>query len=748
MSLTQKHRIELEEGSGIRPDVIEARGYRSIDRVHPNSPSAGGPMDEGPWLRRMNFSRAATDPDNGTLWPILWIPTFNPKGTWSQSGQIKPNRPVKKNDGREIKYVNPAGKAVQLDVHPWHKDKATDPTVPMWVVEGVKKADCLTSHLTDGSMVVAIPGVYSWRSRTQTLGDWEDIVIRGREVVICFDSDARHNRMVSEAMRRFGDWLRGKGASKVTYALPPEVWQGQPVKGVDDLIVAGGALENLEYAKRPPLIIDVMFSDRGLAEKAAEELFRNRFCWTPSSGWMEYSGGLWSETDDAHVREVLGQWLADKCAQALRDRGNNKTSSDDVKGWQTTLQYGKVRAVVEVLKGMLLEDLADFDANPDLLNCPNGVVDLRSGKLLPHDPLYNMTKCTSVPYVEGCVHPDWEKALQAVPDDVKEWFHLRMGQAITGRRLHTDQAVFLHADGNNGKSTVLDLTTKCVGDYATSISEAALLAAGKDAGRASATPELMAFRGARYAFIEETPEAGRLSSARLKRLNGTRVITARPLYKDVVSFVATHTLFVSTNYRPMVDQGDHGTWRRLLLMTFPYTYVPEFEADGRTPRQLNPETERVMDPEFRDRVTADPEVQKAVLAWMVEGARKSYDGLGEVPTRIMEDSTGWRQVSDPVLRFTEQHVKFERGYAVSAMELFTLFNEMLTTEGHQPWSIVKFSARFVRTESALKGMVETRKVRPQSIDERLSTRTGIDVSKPIAIYLNVRFAQDEKASAI
>ena len=36
-----------------------------------------------------------------------------------------------------------------------------------------------------------------------------------------------------------------------------------------------------------------------------------------------------------------------------------------------------------------------FDADPWLLNCPNGTVDLRTGKVKPHDPADYITKITA-----------------------------------------------------------------------------------------------------------------------------------------------------------------------------------------------------------------------------------------------------------------------------------------------------------------------------------------------------------------
>ena len=71
--------------------------------------------------------------------------------------------------------------------------------------------------------------------------------------------------------------------------------------------------------------------------------------------------------------------------------------------------------------------------------------------------------------------------------------------------------------------------------------------------------ELMTLRGARFALIEETPEARHLSVKRLKDTVGTPTMTARLIGKNNVTWEATHSLFLTTNYTPRVDETDHGT---------------------------------------------------------------------------------------------------------------------------------------------------------------------------------------------
>jgi putative DNA primase/helicase len=122
--------------------------------------------------------------------PGLFIPMYGPTGE-HVTAQWKPALPWANGDGKPQRYASPSGTTNRLDVHPSRVKELAATAVRLWVTEGGKKADSLASR---GEVVVAITGVFNWRSRLGTLGDWEDVPLKGREVVVCFDADARGNR--------------------------------------------------------------------------------------------------------------------------------------------------------------------------------------------------------------------------------------------------------------------------------------------------------------------------------------------------------------------------------------------------------------------------------------------------------------------------------------------------------------------------------------------------------------------------
>jgi P4 family phage/plasmid primase-like protien len=308
--------------------------------------------------------------------------------------------------------------------------------------------------------------------------------------------------------------------------------------------------------------------------------------------------------------------------------------------------------VAALARGILLRDAAGFDAHPDLLNVSNGIVDLRTGELLPHDPDLLMTKLAPVTYKgTGYRHPDWNAALRAIPGELRKWYCIRMGQGITGRMTPDDLMIVQQGQGENGKSTVMAGIQAMAGDYFLLVSPRALLA---DASTHPTEP--MDFRGIRLALLEETPEERRLSVTRLKMVVGTPQITARHMRKDSVTFDATHTLFLSTNYMPVIEETDHGTWRRIALVRFPFRWLkPGEKAAGKMDREG--------DPTLRERIKEGSDGQhSAILAWFVCGSAWWYGNdrmMPPLPAKVIKDTREWRSESDLVLGFIDDQLEFD-----------------------------------------------------------------------------------------
>lgn len=222
-ALHDHHRAMLCEESGIRADVIAARGYETVTTKTE--------------LRQRGFSPAQQNV------PALLIPIFSPTGDVVLY-QARPDTPrIAK--GKPVKYETPSGSAMRLDVPPASQDRINNPKVPLFITEGVKKVDALVSR---GLCAVGLIGVWNWRGRNEhggktALPEWEDLALNGRQVYIVFDSDVMTKKEVHAALARFAPFLKHKGAKVAFIYL--SVGDGATKQGVDDYLAAGHSVDDL-----------------------------------------------------------------------------------------------------------------------------------------------------------------------------------------------------------------------------------------------------------------------------------------------------------------------------------------------------------------------------------------------------------------------------------------------------------------------------------------------------------------------
>jgi hypothetical protein len=189
--LSKKHESILREESGISPDVIEARGYRTIEKKAD--------------LKRLGFS------DTQCNTPGLLIPIFGPNGE-IVNYQYRPDEPMIK-DGKPIKYETPHNSRMTLDVHPFAREKLGDPSCPLLITEGVKKGDALASQ---GLCAIALLGVWNFRGTNNhggkvALPEWDYVALNeSRQVSIIYDSDVMLKPAVYKAMVRLKGILEGR----------------------------------------------------------------------------------------------------------------------------------------------------------------------------------------------------------------------------------------------------------------------------------------------------------------------------------------------------------------------------------------------------------------------------------------------------------------------------------------------------------------------------------------------------------
>ncbi len=135
--------LELIQGSTISPDVARARGYRSI-------------------TLKADLGRAGFAPSQRIV-PTLLIPVWDVRGELALY-QHRPDSP-RIRDGKPLKYETPAGASMVLDVPPASRPWLGDPSVPLFITEGIRKGDSLARSTSSASGIGAARTAWAARPR-------------------------------------------------------------------------------------------------------------------------------------------------------------------------------------------------------------------------------------------------------------------------------------------------------------------------------------------------------------------------------------------------------------------------------------------------------------------------------------------------------------------------------------------------------------------------------------------------------
>jgi P4 family phage/plasmid primase-like protien len=433
---------------------------------------------------------------------------------------------------------------------------------------------------------------------------------------------------------------------------------------------------------------DFNTTDTGNAERMVarhgEDL---RYC-HPWQKWLAWDGRRWRVDDTAEVRRRAKETARSIYAEAAALAGADQAAEGrrkELGAWARRSEARDRRSAMSELAQseegipVLPEQL---DADSWRLNCLNGVVDLRTSKLHPHQRGDLFTKLAPVAYDSGATCPTWLAFLHTIMGGNEEligFLQRFVGYSLTGA-IREHVLVICYGTGHNGKSTFLETVVELLGDYGWQAPPDLLMLKSIDAH----PTDMTGLFGVRFAACIETAAGRRLDEARMKALTGGDRITARRMREDYWTFRPTHKLALATNHKPIVATTDYGTWRRQKLVPFTVTIPPE-QQDKQLPEKLKREL-------------------PGILQWALEGCLAwQRDGLGEAEA-IREATESWRDESDPLGGFLATHCELAPRLTVPARELYIRYLACCEANSEEPLKQKPFGQRLAeRGFSASKG---------------------------------------------
>lgn len=313
----------------------------------------------------------------------------------------------------------------------------------------------------------------------------------------------------------------------------------------------------------------------------------------------------------------------------------------------------------------------DFDQDPWLLNVQNGIIDLKTGKLLQHDPGRLITVIAPVVYSPQAKSPKFDAFLRQIFADNEELIAYVVkffGSCLTGdvsqQHLH-----ILHGSGANGKSTLIRVVLDLLGAGYAGQAAPDLFLSGSDQRHPTEVADL---RGRRFVAAIETEEGRRLNESLIKQLTGGDRVKARYMKQDFFEFAPTWKLALVTNPLPKVG-ASHAIFRRLRLIPFTVT-IPLDEQDLHLLEKL--ETERA-----------------GILATLVRGCLQwQKEGL-PAPSTVKTATGAYQEDSDVIGRFLGEHTEPSAGSEVQAGVLWAAYRAWCTAGNMREGTLTAFGHR-------------------------------------------------------
>lgn len=333
---------------------------------------------------------------------------------------------------------------------------------------------------------------------------------------------------------------------------------------------------------------------------------------------------------------------------------------------------------------------------------------------LDHDRDQHLTKLMPVIYDPAARCPTFTAFLERImplPEMrrfLQRWFGLSM-TALTGEQ----KFAFLYGDGANGKSVLVDLMAKLMGDYAASAKIESITGRNRRGG-GDATPDLMPLIGARFVRASEPDQGQHLQEGLIKELTGGEPILVRALNENFVLVYPRFKLTISGNHKPEIHGGDDGIWRRVLLVPFG-VQIPVHERDPDMINKLWPE-------------------RSGILNWLIAGLMDYLTHGLQVPEQVMAATQEYREDSDPLASFLTVccDVSGRPDSSIRAKHLSHAFALWMTEGGRGAWkdrtTFNRLKEKSGRWKHPGTGQVF------QAVKSSKSLYTGIELSEPFRSY--------------
>lgn len=360
--------------------------------------------------------------------------------------QLRPDTPVMDGKGRPMKYLFPEDSPLIMN-----QLRDADDDGPILIVEGTKQQYTALSYAPAEYAIYGLSGCWNWVDQGRVSWVPDLMWAFGRAVFLLFDADLETNHAVWSAANEYTKQLKRSGVSEVKYVQTT----ARGSNGLDDVL---GALP--EERRATMLALWIAQATTRLPKKPKSP---------KTSGFFREDGSLLvKQATEAVLRENPAALTAERSValymngayridpSALISKVVDLLGDDYRREWRATIE--ETATGILYSKGLILPD----HITVPLLNMRNGMLDLATMTLKPHDPSYMSSSQVPIDWDPDAKAPHYEEwitdRIGSQADDLEEASSVMLDPSRTPTK-----AIFAFGPSRSGKSTYIRILQEVVG---------------------------------------------------------------------------------------------------------------------------------------------------------------------------------------------------------------------------------------------------------------------------------------------
>ena len=384
----------------------------------------------------------------------------------------------------------------------------------------------------------------------------------------------------------------------------------------------------------------------------------NFVCSSPEKDtWYYFNGIRWKkENKSFNLRKKITNEVFNKIEIYRKQLIKEGASDDIIKNYHGILQKLGSGIKLNCLEiEFYNEKFIDIiDQNKNLLGFENGIYDLDTMEFRNGVSSDYVSMSTGYDFRQhSSEEPVYQELLtlisQILPDPETRHFTLKsLSSCLDGH--NRDENFYIwsgkNASGGNGKSTLTELLTKALGEYA--IDSPVSLITGKRESANSPNSAMAAIRNKRVVIMQEPGSKDLIQADVMKSLTGGDRVSTRELNSSQITFKPHAKIFLATNKLPSISDQDGGTARRLKITEFVSKFIENPTSDsGLGTREFK------IDKELKNKL----ENYKTVFLCILLNYYRIYRQEGLVPPEAVAIVTKKYENSNNNMKsFLEEHI--------------------------------------------------------------------------------------------